>query len=74
MNTALFLHWLQNFLVPALKPADVVIMDNASFHKSKKVAELIEAVGAKLVYLPPYAPHLNPIVTKKVKAVLERIG
>jgi transposase len=60
-NTELFVYWLEHFIVPVLKPNQVVIMDNASIHKSKKVRKLIESVGAKLVYLPPYAPHLNII-------------
>ncbi|WP_410521319.1 transposase [Candidatus Tisiphia endosymbiont of Sialis lutaria] len=40
---------------------EVVVMDNASFHKSKKTKELIESVGCKLIFLPPYSPDLNPI-------------
>ncbi|WP_425360391.1 MULTISPECIES: transposase [unclassified Candidatus Tisiphia] len=38
-----------------------IVMDNASFHKSKKTKELIESVGCKLIFLPPYSPDLNPI-------------
>jgi transposase len=44
-----------------LKEGDVVIMDNASIHKSTEVKELIESVGAKLIYQPPYSPFLNKI-------------
>ncbi len=39
----------------------VVVIDNASFHKSKKVVELIEAVGCRIIFLPPYSPDFNPI-------------
>ena len=39
----------------------VLIIDNASFHKSKKVVDLIEAVGCKIIFLPPYSPDFNPI-------------
>jgi transposase len=48
-------------LCKELKLNQVVIMDNASFHKSNKVKELIEKVGCKLIYLPPYSPDPNPI-------------
>jgi len=44
-----------------LKPNQVVIMDNASFHKSNKVKELIEKANCRLIYLPQYSPDLNPI-------------
>jgi len=57
----LFLFWLESVLLPVLRPGQVVIMDNASFHKSFRVAELIEGASCRLVYLPPYSPDLNPI-------------
>ena len=44
-----------------LPNGNVVVMDNASFHKSEKIQELIEAAGCLLDYLPPYSPDLNPI-------------
>ena len=56
-----FTDFVVNRLVPRLAKGDVVIMDNASIHKVAGVREAIEAVGAKLVYLPPYSPDLNPI-------------
>lgn len=56
-----FLEFITARLVPTLKPGDVVVMDNASIHKVDGVAEAIEAAGAKLAYLPPYSPDLNPI-------------
>lgn len=60
-NSDLFLYWLETLLLPVLKKGQVVIMDNCSIHKSLKVKELIESVGCRLIYLPPYSPDLNPI-------------
>ena len=48
-------------LAPALRPGDIVVMDNLSSHKVAGVREAIEAVGAEVRYLPPYSPDLNPI-------------
>jgi transposase len=53
--------WVEQLLVPSLKKGQVVVMDNASFHKNKKIRELIEKAGCRLIYLPPYSPDLNPI-------------
>ena len=60
-NTLLFERWIEQCLAPVLQPGQVVIMDNASFHKSQKSKELIESVGASILFLPPYSPDLNPI-------------
>ena len=60
-NTKLFEAWVEQFLIKELKPGQYVIMDNASFHKSQRTRELIESVGCKLIFLPPYSPDLNPI-------------
>jgi len=60
-NSNLFNNWVENCLIKELKPGQVVIMDNASFHKSIRTRELIESVGCKLIFLPPYSPDLNPI-------------
>lgn len=60
-NSHIFLSWVELALCRALKPNQVVIMDNASFHKSARVRELIESVDCTLIYLPPYSPDLNPI-------------
>lgn len=53
--------WIEKCLLPCLKKGQVVIMDNAPFHKSKKTKELIESVGCTLKYQPEYSPDLNPI-------------
>ena len=60
-NTKLFEAWVEQFLIKELKPGQFVVMDNASFHKSQKTKELIESVGCKVIFLPPYSPDLNPI-------------
>jgi transposase len=60
-NTGLFNTWLEEIVVPQLQPGQVLILDNASFHRSEKSKQLIEAVGCKLMFLPPYSPDLNPI-------------
>ena len=57
----IFLAFLQQVLCPALKPGDLVIMDNLSSHKVSQVRSWIESAGAQLLYLPPYSPDLNPI-------------
>lgn len=60
-DAEIFLAYLDHMLCPALKPGDVVVMDNLSSHKVTGVRERIEAAGAELLYLPPYSPDLNPI-------------
>ena len=60
-DSGLFLHWVKEILVPNLKKNQIVIMDNASIHKSPKIREAIEKAGCKLVYQPLYSPDLNPI-------------
>lgn len=61
MNGEIFLAWVEQHLAPTLKKGDIVVMDNLSSHKVKGVAKAIHAVGAELVYLPPYSPRMNPI-------------
>jgi len=53
--------YVEKVLVPALRPGDIVIMDNLGSHKGKAVRRLIRAAGAKLLFLPKYSPDLNPI-------------
>lgn len=68
--------YVEGFLAPALKPGEVVVMDNLGAHRPKRVRELIEARGCELIYLPPYSPDLNPIeeAFAKVKHLLRKIG
>jgi len=60
-DAEIFLAYLEHVLCPALRPGDVVVMDNLSSHKVTGVREQIETAGAELLYLPPYSPDLNPI-------------
>jgi transposase len=61
INGVRFRAYLEQQFVPALRPGDIVIMDNLGSHKSKAVRTAIKAVGARLWFLPPYSPDLNPI-------------
>lgn len=60
-DAEIFLAYVEQVLCPALRPGDVVVMDNLSSHKVNGVRQLIEGVGAEALYLPPYSPDLNPI-------------
>ena len=61
MNGEMFLAWVRQGLAPTLRPGDVVILDNLATHKIQGVRDALEAVGARLLYLPPYSPDFNPI-------------
>jgi transposase len=74
INGRSFLAYVEQILVPTLKPGDIVIMDNLGSHKGKAVRAAIRAVGAKLFFLPPYSPDLNPIeqAFAKLKTLLKK--
>ena len=76
MNGPLFLAWVRQGLAPPLQPDDLVILDNLATHKVAGVREAIEAVGARLRYLPPYSPDFNPIenLWSKVKQKLRSLA
>ena len=76
VDAELFEAFVAQVLVPALRPGDVVVMDNLSSHKRPRTRELIEATGASLRYLPPYSPDLNPIemVFSKIKQTLRSLA
>ena len=61
VNGTCFLAYVEQQLVPTLKPGDIVIMDNLGSHKAKTIRNAINAAGARLWFLPPYSPDLNPI-------------
>ena len=61
INGECFRAYVDQQLVPILRPGDIVIMDNLGSHKSASIRKAIRAVGAKLWFLPPYSPDLNPI-------------
>jgi transposase len=74
INGAMFEAYVEQVLVPTLRPGDVVVMDNLGSHKSRAVRAAIERAGARLLYLPPYSPDLNPIeqAFAKLKALLRK--
>ena len=61
INGRSFHAWVEQYLVPTLKPGDIVILDNLASHKGKAVRQAIRTAGARLWFLPPYSPDLNPI-------------
>jgi transposase len=76
IDADLFEAFVERVLVPDLEPGDVVVLDNLSSHKRARTRELIEGVGAGLLYLPPYSPDLNPIemIFAKVKQALRSLA
>jgi transposase len=74
INGRSFLAYVNEMLVPRLKPGDIVVLDNLGSHKSGAVRQAIRAAGAKLFFLPPYSPDLNPIeqVFAKLKELLRK--
>src|SRR4051794_41212380 len=60
-DTAVFATYLERFLLPALSPGMVIVVDNAGAHKPDRIRALIEAAGCELVFLPAYSPDLSPI-------------
>ena len=74
INGASFLAYVEQMLVPTLSPGDIIIMDNLGSHKGRAVRKAIRAAGAKLFFLPPYSPDLNPIeqVFAKLKTLLRK--
>lgn len=74
INGERFLAYVEQSLLPTLKPGDIVIMDNLGSHKGKAVRQAIRNVGARLIFLPKYSPDLNPIeqVFAKLKTMLRK--
>lgn len=74
MNGAVFKAWVEQMLAPALRPGDIVIMDNLPAHKIDGIEQAIRDRQAELCYLPPYSPDLNPIeqAFAKLKALLRK--
>jgi transposase len=64
INALVFKNWLLQDLLPKLTEGCIIVMDNAAFHKSADIKQLIEQAGHTLEYLPPYSPDLNPIEKK----------
>lgn len=74
INRDAFETYVEKLLVPALRPGDIIVMDNLSSHKGPRARALIEAAGARLLFLPPYSPDFNPIENAfaKIKALLRK--
>jgi len=74
LNGKLFMQYIWECVVPNLKPYDILIMDCLSSHKMKIISEIVESVGANVLYLPPYSPDFNAIETviSQIKADLRR--
>ena len=74
MNRDAFLAYVEQILVPTLRPGDIVIMDNLAPHKHRAVGLAIASAGAQVLYLPPYSPDFNPIenLFAKLKAALRK--
>jgi transposase len=60
-NTDVVLAWVKKVFIPESKPGMVLVMDNASFHKSSEIEECLAEVGCRVLFLAPYSPDLNPI-------------
>jgi transposase len=74
INGESFRAYVEQVLVPTLQPGDIVVMDNLGSHKGHAIRKAIRAAGARLVFLPPYSPDLNPIeqVFAKLKTLLRK--
>jgi transposase len=74
MDGEAFSGYIEQFVAPALRPGQVLLMDNLNVHKSVAVREAIEARGAKLVFLPPYSPDMSPIerAWSKIKTLVRK--
>jgi transposase len=68
--------FLEQVLVRKLRPGDIVVLDNVGAHKPHRMRQLVEAAGARLLFLPPYSPDLNPIELcwSKLKGALKDFG
>lgn len=73
-TAGIFEAYVERMLAPNLRPAQIVITDNLSAHKTERVRELVEQRGCELLYLPPYSPDLNPIeeAFSKIKGLLRK--
>jgi len=76
LNGDLFCAYVHQVLVPELRPGDIVVLDNLSSHKRMEARAAIEAVGARVVFLPPYSPDFNPIENAfaKLKRLVRSAG
>jgi len=75
INGEIFKTYVADVLVPTLRPGDIVVMDNLGSHKGRAIRELVRKAGARVWFLPPYSPDLNPIeqVFAKLKTLLRKL-
>ena len=76
LDGAAFVAYVREFLAPALRPGQVVVLDNLAVHKAPAARALVEARGCRLLFLPAYSPDLSPIelAFAKLKEALRRAG
>jgi transposase len=76
LDSRAFVQYVERFLVPTLRPGEVVIWDNLAVHKRAPVRAAIHAAGCRVLFLPSYSPDFNPIehAFSKIKAYLRRVG
>ena len=74
INGRSFRAYVEQVLLPTLKPGDIVVMDNLGSHKGRAIRRILRTAGARLLFLPPYSPDLNPIeqVFAKLKTLLRK--
>jgi len=74
VNGVSFTAWVEQFLIPAIKPGTIVVLDNLGSHKNSQVRKMVKAAGSRLFFLPAYSPDLNPIdmVFAKLKTLLRK--
>ena len=74
INGDSFIAWVEQILLPTLSPGDIVVLDNLGSHKRPAIRKAIRSAGAKLLFLPPYSPDLNPIeqVFAKLKHLMRK--
>jgi transposase len=79
-TSEVFMTWLEEVLIPVWNINDILVMDNASWHKTKKVKDLLEKHNIKYIYQPPYSPDLNPIehywanMKRKIKSLESKVS
>lgn len=76
MTGVIFQQWLEECLIPEMRPGSIVIIDNLPAHKVAGIQECLENAGMHLLYLPPYSPDFNPIeqVFSKVKGLIRQMN
>lgn len=76
MDGRMFRAYVEQVLVPELKPGDIVILDNLPAHKVSDIDRILQKAGATLRFLPPYSPDLNPIenAISQIKSILKKIA